>query len=312
MAVTDLTDSLPWWARQGAGPTGGPGAAPQGSGVGGQPPPGVNQQAWLQYLMQMFSPNSASAAEAPTTNGGPSPDDLDALKHPSPVSAALGGGGPPVPPDVTGSSVTMAPPANPPARPAGVSASGLPLQPGSLSPGALAQFASAAGGPSGSGGYVPWPSGGGGMNQTAPPPPGQQAPGAPVPGPLAGGGASAQGATSNPRFVQVDRPNANPIGRGGGPQMTALNLAGLFGGAQPAANLPSPNAQPVSANRRVPGPLAAGGGMVPSTYPGDNWDIDAQGNVVPNYGSAPSTARLQRPPKSSVARARILAPDYYG
>jgi hypothetical protein len=49
---------------------------------------------------------------------------------------------------------------NQPARPAGVSATGLPLQPGSLSPAALGQFANAGGGV-GSGGYVPTPYGGG-------------------------------------------------------------------------------------------------------------------------------------------------------
>ena len=92
----------------------------------------------------------------------------------------------------------------------------------------------------------------------------------------------------NNRFVQVDRPNASAaggFGRGGPPQMTALNLAGLFGGrGQPGAavnpaNVPAANAQPVSA-------LAPGqnGGMVPDAYPGDNWDIDAQGNVVPSFG----------------------------
>jgi hypothetical protein len=43
------------------------------------------------------------------------------------------------------------------------------------------------------------------------------------------------------------------------PQMSALNLAGLFGGGGQApanpANVPAPNAQPVSA-AGVPGPLA--------------------------------------------------------
>ena len=64
--------------------------------------------------------------------------------------------------------------------------------------------------------------------------------------------ATPQGAQSA-RFglVQVDRPNMPAAGgpRGGPPQMTALNLAGLFGGGQQAANpanVPAPNAQPVS------------------------------------------------------------------
>jgi hypothetical protein len=134
------------------------------------------------------------------------------------------------------------------------------------------------------------------------------APAARVPGPLASGGASGSAATSNPRFIGLDyRPNASPQNSmRGGPQSTALNLAGLFGQGQPAAAPAAPGARP-----QVAGPLA-GGGMVPSTYPGDNWDIDAQGNVVPNYGSPGTTGPLQRPPKSSVARARILAPNYYG
>lgn len=67
-----------------------------------------------------------------------------------------------------------------------------------------------------------------------------------------------QPASSN-RFVQVDRPNMDVagggMGRGGPPQMTALNLAGLFGGrgqqAANPANMPTPNAQPVS------GPLSS-------------------------------------------------------
>jgi hypothetical protein len=96
---------------------------------------------------------------------------------------------------------------------------------------------------------------------TMPAGPAAAAPAAPVPGPLATGGAGGMGATSNPRFTQVDRPNmsaAGGFGRGGAPQMTALNLAGLFGGGQPAAaaNMPTRAAQPVSG--RVAGPLAAG------------------------------------------------------
>jgi hypothetical protein len=89
---------------------------------------------------------------------------------------------------------------------------------------------------------------------------------------------------NNNRFVQVDRPNASAaggFGRGGAPQMTALNLAGLFGGrGQPAAapavnpSVPAANAQPVSAS-------------APNAYPGDEgWDVDAQGNPIPSYGSA--------------------------
>ena len=155
----------------------------------------------------------------------------------------------------------------------------------------------------------------------APTPPGSpSATPRPAKGPLsaAGGGGATMKRTpgapnlgyyqgNNNRFIGIAQPNASPQNSmRAGPQATALNLAGLFGGrGQPAA-------APAAGAAAGAGPLA-GGGMVPSTYPGDNWDIDAQGNVVPNYGSPPgTTGPLQRPPKSSVARARILAPNYYG
>ena len=59
----------------------------------------------------------------------------------------------------------------------------------------------------------------------------------------------------NDRFVPIDRPNApaeggGQQGRGGSPQMSALNLAGLFNrGQQPAVNpnVPAAAAQPVAA-----------------------------------------------------------------
>jgi hypothetical protein len=263
MAVTDLTDSLPYWARQGVGygggpgPTGGPGSAPMGAG---------NSASWLQYLQQMFGPQAAQAAEN---------DPIAALNSKLQTNPP----GPP-PPDNTITPPVGPPPASalrPPgiSQPAGVSASGLPLQPGSLAPGALSQFASAADGPIGSGGNVPWPSGGGSMNQTAPPPVGQTAPGS-VPGPLTTGGAAGVGATSNPRFVSVDRPNASAaggIGRGGPPQMTALNLAGLFNGGGPSSRVMSPaNVAAPAPQQRVSGPLAQGGianAPLPPTMPDD-------------------------------------------
>jgi hypothetical protein len=130
---------------------------------------------------------------------------------------------------------------------------------------------------------------------------------------LATGGATAMGASSNPRFVGLDyRPNANPgIGGGmlggarGGPQATALNLAGLFGGGGGAPGAPG----------RVAGPMAQGGGMgdfLPKSIGGDNWDIDADGNVVPNYGPLGKTKTPKSAADPSVARARILRPDLYG
>lgn len=289
MAVTDLTGAQPF---QGGG-----------SGAGGLPG-GGDSASWLQYLSQMFgiSPSQAMTMMQSGANPAnmPSPDASN-MRVSAPNDEGHGDGdNPPVSPfpappagpvaaqpgPTTGPAGPVAnlprplaanfppPAAGPmPARPAGVSASGLPLQPGSLAPGALDQFASAGGGPIGSGGYVPWPSGGGSMSPTAdvPAPAAQPvsaaAPAARVAGPLA---------ASN-RFVGIDRPNADPTRRSG-PQGTALNLAGLFGGGQPAVNpnVPAAAAQPVSAVR---GPLAQGGlskapwGMGP-LQPGMVWPKD--------------------------------------
>src|SRR5580704_4173628 len=102
MAVTDLTDSLPYWARQGVGygggpgPTGGPGSAPMGAG---------NSASWLQYLQQMFGPQAAQAAEN---------DPMAALRAGgSPVPPALSGGGPAVPQSVASLQPTPPAPAPP-------------------------------------------------------------------------------------------------------------------------------------------------------------------------------------------------------
>ena len=99
----------------------------------------------------------------------------------------------------------------------------------------------------------------------------------------------------NNRFVQVDRPNASAgggaMGRGGPPQMTALNLAGLFGGGQQPganpANVPAANAQPVSAYTgyspaihevatypHMPWP----GSPQPQTYPHMPWPESVRSN----------------------------------
>jgi collagen type III alpha len=265
MAVTDLTDSLPYWARQGVGygggpgPTGGPGAAPQGAG---------NSASWLQYLMQMFGP--ISSANAATVDLGHGDGDNPPV---SPVAAPPAPAGPSILPQARGVAVPPGPMANGPA-PAGPSilpqARGVAVQPGPMEPGSTTMAPAAA---------AP-----GAANPLATAGPGAAGP---VPGPLASGGASGAGATSNPRFVQLDQgQNMDPTARNRGPQMTALNLAGLFGGGGAPgaprgvnpANLPAPAAQTVS------GPLARG---APS---GDNWDIDANGNVVPNYGDLSTTS----------------------
>ena len=264
MAVTDLTDSLPYWARQGVGygggpgPTGGPGAAPQGAG---------GSAAWLQYLQQMFGPGAAQAAQ---NGGNPHGDGPPGPVSANPLLGSSVGMNPPQPP---GPAAPMRPP-NSPGK-----------QPGALSSGALGAFnhmpAPQNPGPAAS--NMPFPGQvdpRGYFAPSAPPAPTQGAanplasagPGAaaPVPGPMASGGASAMGASSNPRFVGIDQPNASPQNSmRGGPQGTALNLAGLFGGGAPGR-----------APGRVAGPMAKGQGGAPS---GDDWSIDpATGEVVPN------------------------------
>jgi hypothetical protein len=237
MAVTDLTDSLPYWARQGVGypggpgPTGGPGSAPMGAG---------NSASWLQYLQQMFGPGAAQAADLDGHGDGNNPP-----VSPNPLLGSSVGMNPPQPPgqgilpQARGVAVPPAPPMMggaqspilPQARGVAVPPNIIGSQPSihDVSPPGAANPLAAAG---------------------------------PVPGPLASGGATAAGASANPRFVQLDQgQNTDPTARNRGPQMTALNLAGLFGGGGAPgaprgvnpANLPAPNAQTVS------GPLAAGG-----------------------------------------------------
>jgi hypothetical protein len=298
MAVTDLTDDLPWWTRQGAGPTGGPAATPQGAGGGQQPPGGGNSASWLQYLSQMFGVSPAQAAtmmQNPANMPSANASNMAAFNmsnpppNPNPpgpgnvndvdVSGHGAGDNPPVQPFV----FPPAPPqANPPA-PAGPSilpqARGVAVPPGPMASGPAPAGPSIL--PQARGVAVqPGPMEPGSTTMPAGPAPAAPAPAAPVPGPLATGGAGGVGATSNPRFAQVDRPNmsaAGGFGRGGAPQMTALNLAGLFGGgASPA---------PAGASARVAGPLASGGGTIPRSYPGQGWDIDAQGNPIPSYGN---------------------------
>jgi hypothetical protein len=243
MAVTDLTDSLPYWARQGGpGPTGGPGAAPMGAG---------NGVSWLQYLQQMLGPQAAQAGDNPQ---------IAALKA---AAAAQANGAPP-----------QAGPGDVPVPQTVAS-----LQPTPQTPGPTQNPT-----PWFNSGNTPLPWNGPPMRTPATAAPNGPAttaqPPAPTPGPLASGGATGAGASANPRFVQLDQgQNTDPTARNRGPQMTALNLAGLFGGGGAPgaprgvnpANLPAPAAQTVS------GPLAR------TAPPGDDWDIDANGNVVPNY-----------------------------
>ena len=94
MGVTPLTDSLPWWANQG-GPTGGPGATPQGGGAASAPaggaPAGVGSQDWLAYLQKMFgiSPQQAqglmmqrATAAIKAAGPGPTAQPMDGRSNP--------------------------------------------------------------------------------------------------------------------------------------------------------------------------------------------------------------------------------------
>jgi hypothetical protein len=306
MAVTDLTDSLPYWARQGVGypggpgPTGGPGSAPMGAG---------NSASWLQYLQQMFNPiSSANAAElgaggAPLSGGndGNNPYQAAAGANPAQGGPYVGSGQPPI----AAANVAQPQPAPQPAPSGGGGY-------GAMGPQGWGVTAPNAGYNSGvrrtDAAYGPYDAP---VNPNAPAPNAQtvsaQAPApAPTPGPLATGGATAAGASANPRFIGIDRPNANPgIGGGmlggarGGPQGTALNLAGLFNGGGPSSRVMSP------ANT-VAGPMASKG----RAYPGDDWDIDANGNVVPNYGSLSSAPGNQQMSPDALASA-VKKPNWW-
>jgi len=241
MAVTDMTESLPWWARQGVGgygSPGGPGGAPQASGG----PPGASSTDWLRYLLQMASPSSANAAEAP-----------------SPIAVLNAGGTPPVNNDIV-------PPVGPPPAPAqpqpDPAATHMPFP---QDPGPAATHMPYPGQIDPRGYFAPSVA-----NPNAPAPAAQPV-SASAPAPRAAGPVA--GPLASSRFIGIDRPNADPLaggrGGGGGPQGTALDLSGLFHG------------KPTVSVTRGLGAMANGG--APS---GDNWDIDANGNVMPRYGPA--------------------------
>jgi hypothetical protein len=307
MAVTDLTDSMPWWARGGAGApsgaTGGPGAAPMGAGG---LPGGPDGQAWLQYLSSMFGITTDQAATM--MQGGANPADMPS-PNATPMEADTDDHGTGDNPPVTPFAVPPKPPMTNFGNPAPVTGPG----PGNVGPVNLNAAnvgqppAASAGPPVGAGMLdqsgvhrVGGPNGVLATQPRSPPvgaslldqsgvtrnpagvlspgapatPAGTSAPAAPaarVPGPLASGGAAGSAATSNPRFIGLDyRPNASPQNSmRAGPQATALNLAGLFGQGQPAVNpnAPAANAQPVAAQRTVPGPLASA--PMPPVMPGD-------------------------------------------
>jgi hypothetical protein len=282
MPITDLTDSLPWWANQG-GPTGGPGAAPQGGGAASAPaggaPAGVSQQDWLAYLQQMFgiSPAqsgqlmSAQSAGNPANMASPNASEMEMQAiHPGPDGTFR------IPPAPQQQSQPQPMPYGP--LQAAIDAAGPPRP--TPAPAPIATTTQPYGGPMAAADAAHAPTGGAYSHM---PFPGQRDPQGfwgPLPGagPMAAGGpisptnrggegavggASGVGSTSNPRFVNIDRPNMPAEGggqaRGGPPLMTALNLGGMFnrGQAGPNPNAPAANAQAVAATRQVAGPLAA-------------------------------------------------------
>jgi hypothetical protein len=281
---------------------------------------------WLQYLSQMFGISPAQAETLMQGHGdgppGPlTPKAMYNVSNPAPNPNPPGPGNvgpvnPPAPDTLTAQPAAVPqpfqgpdlaaatnnaprPPLPRPGPPAGPAAPLRPpntmgLQPGALSPSNLASLYS-----------MPTPSGGGGMPVGAP---GTMSSATPPVNPAATGGATAQGATANPRFIGLDwRPNAPAEGGGmqgrGGPQATALNLGGLFNRGQPAASadVPAPNAQPVAAVR---GPLARP-------------DL-AQRVPLANAPTPPvmppdvAAARAAAANPSAAARARMLRPPYYG
>jgi hypothetical protein len=105
--------------------------------------------------------------------------------------------------------------------------------------------------------------------------------------------ASVPPAASAPsRFTMVDRPNMSATGwNPGAPQMTALNLAGLFGGGQPQAAAPAvaPNA-----TARVRGPLASPttGQPMPMSWADAAYGVpDARGAPYPYALGSPRSKR---------------------
>ena len=159
-----------------------------------------------------------------------------------------------------------------------------------------------------------WPASSTPTGMPAPPPQGSPSAtpkpaGATPTGPLAasgGGGATMKrtpGAPNlgyyqgnNNRFIGIAQPNASPQNSmRAGPQATALNLAGMFGGrGQPAAavnpNAPAANAQPVS---MVNGPTPVGQGLNPS----GNLALTGGNSPGPNqFSSVPVPLPPKRPP----------------
>lgn len=241
------------------------GPTPYGGQGAGAPLTGGQGAAMLEYLRQMFGQDISPADVVRLGGGGGNPVPVTDNSQPADnpqiaalkAAAAAQAQGQAQPQDprlaaaaslapAQGDSVTIANPPMP-MRPAGVSPSGLPLQPGSLGPGALAAFNNP--------NPLPWrgPLAGDSPANIAAAGGGAAAPAAAAP---AGGAAQAAAPPIDPRFtVLAQGQNIDPLNRRGGPQMTALNLAGLFNRA-PGQAPASAVAPAAPANAPVRGPLA--------------------------------------------------------
>ena len=241
------------------------GPTPYGGQGAGAPLTGGQGAAMLEYLRQMFGQDISPADVVRLGGGGGNPVPVTDNSQPADnpqiaalkAAAAAQAQGQAQPQDprlaaaaslapAQGDSVTIANPPMP-MRPAGVSPSGLPLHPGSLGPGALAAFNNP--------NPLPWrgPLAGDSPANIAAAGGGAAAPAAAAP---AGGAAQAAAPPIDPRFtVLAQGQNIDPLNRRGSPQMTALNLAGLFNRA-PGQAPASAVAPAAPANAPVKGPLA--------------------------------------------------------
>jgi hypothetical protein len=282
------------------------GQTPYGGQGAGAPLTGGQGAAMLEYLRQLFGQDISPADVVRLGGGGGNPVPVTDNSQPADnpqiaalkAAAAAQAQGQAQPQDPRLAAAANLAPAQPspvmPMRPAGVSPSGLPLQPGSLSPGALGAFNNP--------NPLPWrgPLAGDSPANIAAAGGGAVAPAAAAP---AGGAAQAAAPPIDPRFtVLAQGQNIDPLNRRGGPQMTALNLAGLFNRA-PGQAPASAVAPAAPANAPVKGPLAAGSNM--SSAP---WGMGPfqKGSIGPRLppGGLPLPADL--------ARARLLNKNYYG
>jgi hypothetical protein len=282
MPVTDLTPTLPW------------GGSPNGQT---QLPPGYGGgTSWLNYLASMFNPVSPAQADVLHPNLNNSQAALHPMYNFSNPPPANGPGPGNVGPVQLADSVTMAPPgqgalpqargvANPP-FPRQTFAGSQPNQGGGFDQGILPQARGVAvqPGPMAPGNSILQPGADRGV-----------APSPAAPGATAAPSAAPQGGGPSNRFVQLDQgQNIDPTNRRGGPQMTALNLAGLFGGGGQPQGTPSQTPRPA-----VPGPMAQGGISPTTGQPMPMSSADAAYGL-PDARGAPYPYALGRPDYRSI------------